>query len=302
MAVVDDISGAQLSTREKRGHQMLIFRRIVAYVVLVLVCVLALFPFVTLLVNLTKDHATLTSTFNLIPGSNFLSNMSRVLTHNADGTRPVFYAMLNSFIVAAVSCLLSVYVAALTAYGLYAYEFRLKKAAFIFIMVILMVPTQVSALGYVDMVKNVMGLYNSYIPLVFPMIAAPGVFFFIKQYMESSLPMEIVEAGRIDGGHEFYIFNFVVMPILKPAMAVQLIFQFVASWNSYFLPQLLMDTNSENATLPLIIAGLQAEANGNFNLGEVYMVLGIAIIPLIIVYLCLSKFIIRGIALGSVKG
>ena len=163
-------------------------------------------------------------------------------------------------------------------------------------------PTQVSALGYVDMVKNVMHMYNSYIPLIFPTLAAPGVFFFIKQYMESSLPMEIVEAGRIDGGHEFYIFNFVVMPILKPAMAVQMIFQFVTSWNSYFLPQLLMDTNSKNATLPLIIAGLNAEANGNFNLGEVYMVLGIAIIPLIIVYLCLSKFIIRGIALGSVKG
>lgn len=77
---------------------------------------------------------------------------------------------------------------------------------------------------------------------------------------------------------------------------------YVASWNNYFLPQLLMDTNSKNATLPLVIAGLNAEANGNFDLGKVYMVLGIAIIPLIIVYLCLSKFIIRGVALGSVKG
>lgn len=300
MAVVDDLSGsAGLTAQEKRGHRILILRRVIAYVVLIFVCVIALFPFVTLLVNLTKDHATLTSTFNLIPGTNIGNNFHRVMVNQ---NRPVFHAMFNSFVVAAVSCLLSVYIAALTAYGLYAYDFKLKKAAFIFIMVILMVPTQVSALGYVDMVKNVMHMYNSYIPLIFPTLAAPGVFFFIKQYMESSLPMEIVEAGRIDGGHEFYIFNFVVMPILKPAMAVQMIFQFVTSWNSYFLPQLLMDTNSKNATLPLIIAGLNAEANGNFNLGEVYMVLGIAIIPLIIVYLCLSKFIIRGIALGSVKG
>lgn len=299
MAVVDDIAGSNgLSAQEKRGRRLLIFRRIIAYIVLIVVCVIALFPFVTLLINLTKDHATLTSTFNLIPGAEFLNNFQKVLK---DTNKPVFQAMGNSFIVAAISCLLSVYVAALTAYGLYAYDFKLKKAAFIFIMVILMVPTQVSALGYVEMVKS-MGMYNSFIPLIFPTIAAPGVFFFIKQYMESSLPMEIVEAGRIDGGHEFYIFNFVVMPILKPAMAVQLIFQFVASWNNYFLPQLLMDTNSPNATLPLVIAGLNAEANGNFDLGKVYMVLGIAIIPLIIVYLCLSKFIIRGIALGSVKG
>ena len=298
-SVQDDIAGsAGLTAQEKRGHRVLIFRRIVACVVLILICVIALFPFITLLINLTKDHATLTSTFNLLPGSNFLTNLKNALN---DPNKPVVQAMGNSFIVAAITCILSVYVAALTAYGLYAYDFRFKKPAFVAIMFVLMVPTQVSALGYVDLVKSV-GMYNQLIPLIFPTIAAPGVFFFIKQYMESSLPMEIVEAGRIDGGHEFYIFNFVAMPILKPAMAVQLIFQFVASWNNYFLPQLLMDTNSKNATLPLVIAGLNAEANGNFDLGKVYMVLGIAIIPLIIVYLCLSKFIIRGVALGSVKG
>lgn len=287
-----------LSASEIRGHRFLILRRVIAYIVLIVICVIALFPFVTLLVNLTKDHATLTSTFNLIPGDNFLNNMEKVMT---DTNLSLFRSMFNSFVVAALSCVLSVYIATLTAYGLYAYDFRLKKAAFIFIMVILMVPTQVSALGYVDMVKS-WGMANSYIPLIFPMIAAPGVFFFVKQYMESSLPMEIVEAGRIDGGHEFFIFNRIVLPILKPAMAVQMIFQFVASWNNYFMPQLLIDTNNKNATLPLVIAALNAEANRNFDLGKVYMVLGIAIIPLIIIYLCLSKFIIRGVALGSVKG
>ena len=289
---------SNLSAEEIRGHRFLVVRRIIAYVVLILICVIALFPFITLLVNMTKDHATLTSTFSLIPGKEFLNNWQKVL---ADENTPLFQSMVNSFIVAAASCILSVYFSTLTAYGLHAYDFRLKKIAFVTIMVILMVPTQVSALGFVTMMKS-WGLYESYIPLIFPTIASPAVCLFIKQYMESSLPLEIVEAGRIDGGQEFYIFNFVVLPILKPAMAVQLIFQFVASWNNYFLPQLLMATNSKNATLPLVIAGLQAEANSNFDLGKIYMMLGLAIIPLIIVYLCLSKFIIRGIALGSVKG
>ncbi len=300
MAENDMIRGGGLTAQERRGHRILILRRILAYTVLIVVCVVALFPFVTLLVNLTKDHASLVSTFNLIPGKNFINNLESVLW-NTRTQRPVLQAMGNSLIVASITCIISVYVSALTAYGLYAYDFKLKKTAFVFIMLILMVPTQVSALGYVDIIKS-MGMYNSLAPLIFPTIAAPGVFFFIKQYMESSLPMEIVEAGRIDGGHEFYIFNFVVMPILKPALAVQIIFQFVASWNNYFLPQLLMDTNSKTATLPLVVAGLNAEANANFDLGANYMVLGMAIIPLIIVYLCLSKFIIRGIALGSVKG
>ena len=287
-----------LTASELRGHRVLVLRRVVSYLVLIVICIIALFPFVTLLINMTKDHATLTSTFNLIPGGEFFNNWEKVLE---DTNTPLFHSMLNSLIVAASSCILSVYFSTLTAYGLHAYDFKLKKVAFVFIMVILMVPTQVSALGFVDMMKS-WGLYESYIPLIFPTIASPAVFFFIKQYMESSLPLEIVEAGRIDGGHEFYIFNFVILPILKPAMAVQLIFQFVASWNNYFLPQLLMATNSKNATLPLVIAGLQAEANNNFDLGKIYMMLGLAIIPLIIVYLCLSKFIIRGIALGSVKG
>ncbi len=250
-----------------------------------------------LIVNTTKDSATLQRTFDLTIGSSFVRNFKTVLNE----TRvDVLHSMLNSLIVASISCVTSVYIAALTAYGLYAYDFKLKRAAFVFIMVILMVPTQVSALGFVDMM-NSWGLKDSFIPLIFPTLAAPAVFFFIRQYMESSLPMEIVEAGRIDGGHEFYIFNFVAMPILKPAMAVQLIFQFVASWNNYFMPQLLMNNSSKNATLPLVVASLQAEAYLT-DLGEVYMILGFAIIPLIVVYLCLSKFIIRGVALGSVKG
>lgn len=125
-AVHDDIAGgAELTAQEKRGHRILIFRRIVAYVVLILVCVIALFPFVTLLINLTKDHATLTSTFNLLPGDNFLVNLKNALN---DPNKPVIQAMGNSFIVAAITCIASVYIAALTAYGLYAYDFRLKKS------------------------------------------------------------------------------------------------------------------------------------------------------------------------------
>lgn len=302
MPVIDDYSNSELTPQEKRGHQLLIARRVLAYTVLILVCAIAILPFLMLLVNLTKDSATLRSTFSLIPGTSFFDNLEKVIEHaiGESASKPIFRAMLNSFVVASITCLSSVYIATLTAYGLYAYDFRLKKAAFVFIMVILMVPTQVSALGYVDMVTK-MGLYNTYIPLIFQALAAPGVFFFIKQYMESSLPMEIVEAGRIDGGHEFYIFNFVVMPILKPAMAVQMIFQFVASWNNYFLPQLIMDNSSPNQTLPLLIASLESEAYA-MDLGQSYMSLGIAIIPVIIIYLCLSKFIIRGVALGSVKG
>ena len=228
-----------------------------------------------------------------------MTNFNNVL---ADSSLPVLRGMLNSLIVASVSCVFAVYISALTAYGIYAYDFKLKRAANAFIMLILMVPLQVSAVGYVDMMKAWGFVNNNALPaMIFQSLAMPGVYFFMKQYMESALPLEIVEAGRIDGGHEFYIFNFVVMPIMKPAIAVQAIFAFVASWNNYFLPNLLTMTNSKVATLPLIVSGM---SNMDYltDYGKVYMVLGMAIVPLVIVYLCLSKYIIRGIALGSVKG
>ncbi|MCR4605419.1 MAG: carbohydrate ABC transporter permease [Eubacterium sp.] len=282
-----------------RGHTFLIIRRIVAYTVLIAVCLLAMFPFIVLLINTTHDSATIQFSFTLLPGSEFITNFNNVL---ADSSLPVLRGMLNSLIVASVSCVIAVYVSALTAYGIYAYDFKLKRLANTFIMLILMVPLQVSAVGYVDMMKA-WGFYNNNaLPaMIFQSLAMPGVYFFMKQYMESALPLEIVEAGRIDGGHEFYIFNFVVMPIMKPAIAVQAIFAFVASWNNYFLPSLLTTTNSKVATLPLIVSGM---SNMDYltDYGKVYMVLGMAIVPLIIVYLCLSKYIIRGIALGSVKG
>ena len=189
---------------------------------------------------------------------------------------------------------------ALTAYGIYAYNFKFKKAAFALILLIMTMPTQVSALGFLQLISK-MGLKNSFIPLIVPSIAAPTVFFFMKQYLDASLPMEIVEAARIDGAGEFYTFNKIVLPIMKPALAVQAIFSFVASWNNYFIPALVLDT-ADKKTLPILIAQLRSADFLKFDMGKVYMMVAIAILPVIIVYLLLSKFIVRGVALGGVKG
>ena len=183
----------------------------------------------------------------------------------------------NSLIVSGCSAALSVYFSALTAYGIYAYNFRFKKAAFAIILLIMTMPTQVSALGFLQLITK-MGLKNSFIPL-----------------------MEIVEAARIDGAGEFYTFNHIVLPIMKPALAVQAIFSFVSSWNNYFIPALVLDT-ADKKTLPILIAQLRSADFLKFDMGKVYMLVAIAILPVIIVYLLLSKFIVRGVALGGVKG
>ena len=277
-------------------HKLHLYRA-VAYIGMFLLSFLCLFFFYILIDNATHNNFDIQKGFQLLPGGSFLTNLKNTMN---DANVPVLSGLRNSLIVAGCSAALSCYFSALTAYAIYAYDFKFKNAAFTIILLIMTMPTQVSALGFLQLITK-MGLKNSFIPLIIPSIAAPAVFFFMKQYLDASLPMEIVEAARIDGAGEFYTFNHIVLPIMKPALAVQAIFSFVSSWNNYFIPALVLDT-ADKKTLPILIAQLRSADFLKFDMGKVYMLVAIAILPVIIVYLLLSKFIVRGVALGGVKG
>lgn len=271
-------------------------RRVLAYIVLVFITFLCLFWFYVLLVNATRSNSDLTRGFSPWFGGNFFTNWKNLLA----GTLPVFSGLINSLLVSGLSALLCTYFSAMTAYAIHAYDFKMKKFMFTFILMIMTIPTQVTALGFVQLVDN-MGLLNSLIPLIVPSIAAPVTFFYMKQYMESTLPLAIIEAARIDGSGEFRTFNTIVMPMMKPAIAVQAIFTFVSSWNNYFTPALIL-TDEKKKTLPILIAQLRSADFLKFDMGQVYIMIAFSIFPVIIVYLCLSRFIVQGVALGSVKG
>lgn len=273
------------------------FRRLICYIVLIILVFICLFPFFILLINSTRSHPDIQKGFSFLPGKTFGINLKNVLNNN---NLPVVKGMFNSLFIAGSTALLCTYFSALTAYAIHAYNFKLKKVAYVFILAIMMVPVQVSTLGFVDLMGKV-GLMDSYIPLIIPAIAAPIVFFFIKQYMDSTLPLEIIEAARIDGSGEFKTFNRIVIPIMKPAIAVQLIFTFVTSWNNYFLPSLIIRSNNKK-TLPILIAQLRSADFLKFDMGQVYMLIFLAIFPVILIYLFLSKYIVQGVAVGSVKG
>ena len=279
---------------EHSRHELLA-RRIVSYVVLAFLCFLCLFFFYVLIINATRNHYQIQRGFSFLPGKSFTTNLKNVL---ADANIPILSGIKNSLVIAALSAILSIYFSALTAYGVY--DFKLKKIASAFIILIMTMPTQVSALGFLRLMTN-MKLTDTLIPLFLPSIAAPTVYYFMVSYMKSNLPMEIVEAARIDGSGEFHTFNHVVLPIMKPALAVQAIFTFVASWNNYFVPALILTSNKKK-TLPILIAQLRSADFLKFDMGQVYMLIAIAIMPVIIIYLFLSKFIVAGVALGGVKG
>lgn len=277
-------------TKSSRG------RSILAHTVLILLSFMCLFFFYVLIINATRSHADLQKGFSALPGKYFFTNLKNIAN---DGSFPMFRGILNSLIVSGCSAALCTYFSALTAYGLYAYDFKGKKVAFTFIMAILVMPTQVTAMGFLKLVTN-MGMYDSLLPLIIPSIASPAVFYFMYSYLQSSLPISLVEAARIDGSGEFKTFNHIVLPIMKPAIAVQAIFTFVGSWNNYFVPALIIQSKNK-MTVPILIATLRGADYMNFDMGKIYMMITVAIVPIIIIYLLLSKYIIAGVTLGGVK-
>ena len=286
-----------MNSINRKGRIQLTAARIVVYAILIFLSILCLFSFYFLIVNATRSNMQLQGHFSLLPSTHALENL-----HNAwtDASINIPRGMLNSFFIAICCSVLTTYFSALTAYGVHVYDFKGKNFVFTFIMAVMTIPPQVSAVGFVQMV-NKLGLNNHYLPLILPSIAAPVVFFYMKQYLESVLPMEMVEAARVDGSSEFRTFNTIVLPIMKPAIAVQMIFSFVASWNNYFVPALIID-KAEKKTVPIMIAQLRSADYSKFDMGKVYMFILLAILPVLIVYIILSRFIIKGVTAGSVKG
>ncbi len=265
--------------------------------ILTLIC---LFPIVILIVNATRESVDIQNSITLIPGKAFADNFKTLTTDsNFTNSVNVAYGYLNSAIITVSACALTVFFSALTAYGIQVYEFKMKEISYTIILLVMMVPVQVTGAGFLSFMID-LNLHNTKWPLIIPAIAAPAIVFFMRSYMKSSFPLEIVEAARIDGSSEFSTFLKIAIPMMKPAIAVQAIFAFIANWNNLYTPQMiLLSVGVEKKTLPMMLASLMA--NDKIDYGVVYVTIALSVVPLIVAYVFLSKFIIAGVALGGVK-
>ena len=273
-------------------------KKIFRTVICVLLCVISVFPFYVMIVNTTHTSDVIKHGIKLIPGGQLVNNFKGMLERTAGKGTTVWQAMLHSVIIAVPATILQVYFATLTAFGLTVYRFKLRDMAWAFIMAIMMIPAQVSIIGFMNLMIKV-NLYNTYWPLIIPAIAAPSTVYFMKQYMQGGLSVEIIEAARIDGSGEFSTFNKIALPLMKPAMATQAIFAFIASWNNLYTPTMMISDNRKY-TLPMFITGLKSDSIRT-DYGFVYVGLTLTVLPLLVVYFALSKYIIAGVALGGVK-
>jgi multiple sugar transport system permease protein len=266
--------------------------------VLIFLCLLSLLPFYLMFVNATRTSNEIQAGISFLFGSNVRENFTTFMQKQTGLGLTVLQAMFNSFKIALPFTVLSVYFSALTAYGIHVYSFRFKRFAWSFILAVMMVPTQVFAIGFYKFMIQ-LNLIDTYWPLILPAITTPTVVFFMRQYLQGALPLEIIEAARIDGSGEFHTFNTIVVPMMKPAIATQAIFQFVFSWNNLFMPTLII-SSSNKKTLTMFVQMLTAESFRT-DYGIVFLGLAITILPMFIMYFILSKFIVEGVSLGGVK-
>lgn len=274
-------------------------QKIIRNIVMILLSFISLIPFYLMFVNATRTSVQVQSGVSLIFGSNLKANIANFNESQRGLGITILESMLNSFKVSIPFTVLSVYFSSMTAYGVHNYSFKGRKAAWAFIMGVMMVPTQVFAIGFYQFMMK-LNLLDTYWPLIIPGITTPTVVFFMKQYMEGALSHELVEAARIDGCGEMKIFNSIVIPLMKPAIATQAIFQFVASWNNLFMPTLII-SSADKKTLTMFVQMLTSEAFRT-DYGVVFLGLSITILPMLIMYLLLSRFIVEGVSLGGVKG
>ena len=274
-------------------------QRIFRTVICVIFCLLALGPFLLLIMNATRSSEAIKSGISLIPSGHLIENWKNLLAKQNGMQITLQKAALNSLTITIPGTFLAVYFSSMTAYGIYVYDFKFKKFGWAFIMAIMMVPSQISIIGFYRFMLD-LKLVDTYVPLIIPAIASPAVVFFMKQYMESTLSIEMIEAARIDGSREWHTFNRIIIPIMKPAVATQAIFQFIAQWNNLFTPTIMLTTDSKK-TLPMFVQLLSSN-QFRTDYGVVYVGLFVTIIPLVIIYFILSKYIVAGVALGGVKG
>lgn len=270
--------------------------KLTAYIFCGLLTVISLFPFFIMIINSTRSTVEIQQhAVSLIPSKHFISNF-QVLTGKSFSPMTGF---INSLIVSISSTVCTIYFSTMTAFALVAYDWKLRKPFFTLIMAVLMIPAQVTSIGFYQFMYKI-GMTNNFLALILPTIAAPTVVFFMRQYMIPSLPMEILQSARIDGAGEFRIFNQIVLPMMKPAMATQAIFAFVTSWNNLFLPSILL-TRNDKYTMPIMVSLLNGDIYRT-EYGAIYLGLFLTVLPVLVVYFLLSKHIIAGVALGGVKG
>lgn len=268
--------------------------RFFVYVFLVLLLITTILPIWLLLVNATRSTTEIQQGISFLPSKYMLVNYNILSNKGLN----LFRGFSNSLYISVSTTILSVYFSFLAAYGIVVYDFKGKRFFAGFVVLLVLIPMQLSIIGFFQYMSR-LGLVDNYASLILPSIASAFALFFAMQYLESVVIKDLVDAGRVDGASELAIFHRIMMPLAMPGAVTLGIFTFIASWNNFFNPFILI-SSIQKYTLPMLVQTLRGDVYRT-EYGAIYLGLAITAVPVIIIYAFFSRYIINGIAMGSVK-
>ena len=276
------------------------FKGFFAHAVLITVCILSLLPFLWLLSTALKGASENIFQYPpvFLPKEPTLDNFREVLR-----LVPILKYVLNSFIVAFFTVVLNLILSAMAAYPLARMEFFGKKLAFFAILATIMVPFQAIMLPvYIITLKlnlvDSFGVVPGYIGMIAPFaVNAFGIFLLRQAFL--TIPKELEESAVVDGCNSWQIFFEILLPMIKPSLAVLAIFTFIGSWGEFLWPSIVL-TNETLFTLPVGINNLQGAFSANYRLIAAGSM--VSIVPIMIFFISLQKYFISGQNEGAVKG
>ncbi len=279
----------------KRYRTRRLISNALMYLLLTLIALLILIPLLWMLSTSFKPKSQLfLPDIYWFPKRFTLENYQNLLT---DPSVPIFQWFLNSVLVSTISTVLIVAIDSLAAYGYARLQFRGRNMLFALMIATLFMPGLMFLIPNFLTITN-LGLLNTYAGVILPGLSGVFGVFFLRQFFQS-LPKELEEAARMDGANIFQTFYQVVLPLAKPALATLAIITFLASWNDFLWPLLILqDTNL--LTLPPGLRTLQGAYTSEYGL----MMAGAVIVavPVLIIYIALQRYIVRSVASTGLKG
>nr|WP_314216283.1 carbohydrate ABC transporter permease [Pseudarthrobacter equi] len=265
--------------------------------ILILGALYCLFPVIWVVAAASKSSDELFSTFTFAPSVHLWNNIVE-LTAYRDG---VFWRwMLNTALYAGVGALLSTWVSALSGYVLAKYDFPGKNGVFKVLLMGVLVPGVILAIPQYLMLAQ-LGLTNTYWSVLLPQIISPYGIYLARIYAAASVPGDVIEAARTEGAKDMYIFNRIALPMMLPGLVTIFLFQFVAIWNNFMLPYIML---GDDTLFPLTV-GLNGLLNQGATAPALYtLVLAgalLSIVPLVIIFLFLQRYWRVDLAAGAVK-
>lgn len=277
----------------KGGRKMHIIKKLLLYIILLLIALIMLLPFYMMFVMSTLSTDQIYQFPPIITfGHNLLTNFQNM--KNAVNFPRSFF---NSFYVTTLYTILVLFFCSIGGYAFSVYDFPGKDKLFALLLGTMMIPSTAGIIPWFIMMSK-FGWVNNYNALIIPGVANAFGIFWMRQYCQNNVPKSLMEAARIDGCSEWTIFFRVIAPILKPAYASLGIMQFVNMWNE-FMQSMLILRKEKLYTLPLLLRSMVSDRGTDY--GSMMFTSTCAVLPLLIVFLCASKFFMDGLTAGAVK-